>query len=84
MFQEVHGGQGKKVHQLTEDGKGSVEWYSLDDPPNDSELNAVSTDKCSKCGSKKHRTNGCTVDVSKIKCFMRWFRSHRSELSRKD
>ncbi len=69
MFQELHGSQGKKVHQLTEDGKGSVEWYSLDDPSNDSELNAVSGDKCSRCGSKKHKTDSCTVDIAKIKCF---------------
>ena len=44
-------------------------WYSLDDPPNDSELNVGSSDKWSKRGSKKHKKDGCAVDASKIKCF---------------
>ena len=26
-------------------------------------------DRCSKCGSRKHQTNSCTVDLSKTKCF---------------
>ena len=69
LFQEVYGNQGKKVHQLTEESKSGVEWYSLEDPSNESELNAVSGDKCSRCGSKKHKTDSCTVDMSKVKCF---------------
>ena len=30
---------------------------------------AISGDKCGKCGSKKHSTSACTVDLAKIKCF---------------
>ena len=33
------------------------------------ELNAVSGDKCQKCGSKKRRSDACTVDLAKVKCF---------------
>ena len=41
----------------------------MDDPNAEPEANAVSGDKCSKCGSKKHRSDTCTVDLTKIKCF---------------
>ena len=72
LFHETYGSQtqGKKhVHQVTDETKGSAEWYSMDDSNFDPEVNAVSGDKCSKCGSKKHRSDACTVDLSKIKCF---------------
>ena len=38
----------------------------------DDMLHAVGSDgvaKCSKCGSRKHNTSQCTVDLSKTKCF---------------
>ena len=72
LFHETYGSQsqGKKhVHQVTDETKGSAEWFSMDDSNLDPEVNAVSGDKCSKCGSKKHRSDACTVDLSKIKCF---------------
>ena len=62
--------QGKKhVHQVTDETKDNAEWFSMDDPNVEPELNAVSGDKCAKCGSKKHRSDACTVDLAKIKCF---------------
>lgn len=73
LFHETHGSQthGKNnLHQLTDDSKGGADWHSLDDSHLvDHEVDAVSNDKCSKCGSKKHRIDSCAVDVSKIKCF---------------
>ena len=72
LFQELHGtqGQGKKVSQLNESGGYATEWYVFDDSYEEShEVNAVSGDKCTKCGSKKHKSDACTVDLSKIKCF---------------
>ena len=72
LFHETYGSQAhgkKQVHQLTEEAKGSAEWYSLEDSSFDQDLNAISGDKCGKCGSKKHSTSACTVDLAKIKCF---------------
>ena len=72
LFHETYGSQtqGKKhVHQVTDETKGNAEWFSMDDPNLEPEVNAVSGDKCSKCGSKKHRSDACTGDLSKIKCF---------------
>ena len=64
--QDTHG---KRIAQLD----GSVEWYSMD--ATDSawtweHMDAVqNVHKCFKCGSKKHETKDCSVDVSKLKCF---------------
>ena len=72
LFQELHGmqGSGKKLNQVNDVGKHATEWYTFDDThEEDPELNAVSVDKCSKCGSKKHKSDQCTVDLTKIKCF---------------
>ena len=32
-------------------------------------INAVQNGKCTKCGSKKHETKECSVDLSKVRCF---------------
>ena len=32
-------------------------------------MNAVQNGKCTKCGSKKHETKDCSVDLSKVRCF---------------
>ena len=72
LFQELHGmqGPGKKLNQVNDVGKHATEWYTFDDThEEDPELNAVSVDKCSRCGSKKHKSDQCTVDLTKIKCF---------------
>ena len=71
LFHETYGSNAhgrKQVHQVSEE-KGSAEWYSLEDSNFDHEVNAISGDKCAKCGSKKHATGSCTVDLNKIKCF---------------
>ena len=31
--------------------------------------NAVQSGKCPKCGSKKHETKDCSVDLTKVRCF---------------
>ena len=72
LFQELHGtqGHGKRVSQVNELGRHATEWYVFDDPNEENtEVNAVFGDKCTKCGSKKHKSDACTVDLTKIKCF---------------
>ena len=70
LFQELYGNQqhGRKVNQVVAEGGQATEWHTFDDEEG-VELNAVVGDKCSKCGSKKHSTDSCSVDLSKVKCF---------------
>ena len=71
--------QGKvgKVHEVSfspmsngsagEFGAQSTEWFSISDDA--MMVDAVSQGKCGKCGSKKHATSECQVDVTKLTCF---------------
>ena len=70
------GGRDRRVHEVaTSSGAGafgessptSTEWFSIGDDY--SMVDAVSPDKCQKCGSRKHSTSSCHIDLSKTKCF---------------
>ena len=72
MFQEVGQGQSKKVSQLSELDSGfpQTETYRLDTWDDGNwDVSAVGSQKCSKCGSRKHSTNDCVTDMSRVKCF---------------
>ena len=66
LFQEVHGSG--KVSQVF--GGEQTEWYTLEETEEwNAQVNAVSAGKCGKCGSRKHRTEDCVTDLSKVRCF---------------
>ena len=79
MFLEQMGGSsGSKDRRVNEvmqsagsstSGAGSpaTEWFSIGE--DFGTVDAVSTDKCQKCGSRKHSTPHCQIDLSKKKCF---------------
>ena len=72
VFQEVGQGQQKKVNQIFgwDPSSPQAEVYQLDSWDEGSyELSAVGSQKCSKCGSRKHTTADCTTDMAKVKCF---------------
>ena len=54
--------------QFGENTGSQAEVYDLAEQ--DGHIDALGQgDRCSKCGSRKHQTNSCTVDLSKTKCF---------------
>ena len=59
---------GKKVNAVSPDAGTTegTEYYSIDEEWG---VDAVQGDRCSKCGSRKHTSVECTVDLSKTKCF---------------
>ena len=66
----------KTVSQLEPQPEAQLtEWYSIADDGSWENwegygVSAVSEfEKCTKCGSKRHRTSDCTADISRIKCF---------------
>ena len=66
------GAKEKKVFEIGDGGaweqqQGGAEWYNISDEP--MIVDAVTGDKCHKCGSRKHTTPNCQVDMSKVKCF---------------
>ena len=72
VFQEVGQGQQKKVNQIFgwDSSSPQTEVYQLDSWDEGSyELSAVGSQKCSKCGSRKHTTADCATDMAKVKCF---------------
>ena len=65
----------KIVNEVSHDGwqhdwqgeSSGTQWYSLDD---EWHVDSVSSsNKCQKCGSRKHVTESCQVDLSRTKCF---------------
>ena len=62
MFQEFHTKKG--ISQVVD----GAEWY---DVSGDTEyhIEAVQGDRCGKCGSRKHSSESCQVDLAKVKCF---------------
>ena len=66
MFSDL-GVSGKKHFSQVENSEGP-ETYDMTEYDDDM-MYAMAGAQCSKCGSKKHMTDQCTVDVSKIKCF---------------
>ena len=75
MFVEQLATTGTKEKKVFEIGDGAAweqpqsgaEWYNISDEP--MIVDAVTGDKCHKCGSRKHTTPNCQVDMSKVKCF---------------
>ena len=66
LFQDLSPKAGKGVSQLG----SNTEWFWFDDGEEAGLIDAVGSQvKCTKCGSKKHETASCTVDLTKIKCF---------------
>ena len=67
-------GSKKTVSQLEtqwQDEGWNTEWYDIsgEDVWEQSMYSVSDSTKCSKCGSKRHRTSDCSVDLSKIRCF---------------
>ena len=63
-------GKEKRVYEVGDGGaweQGGAEWYSIADEP--MVVDAVTGDKCQKCGSRKHSTSSCQTDLSKVRCF---------------
>ena len=56
---------GKKVNALESSSSGNTEYYSVEEWG----VDTVAEGRCAKCGSRRHGTGSCTVDVSKVKCF---------------
>jgi len=56
---------GKKVNALESSSSGNTEYYSLEEWG----VDTVAEGLCAKCGSRRHGTGSCTVDVTKVKCF---------------
>ncbi|CAL1131196.1 unnamed protein product [Cladocopium goreaui] len=56
---------GKKVNALESSSSGNTEYYSLEEWG----VDTVAEGRCAKCGSRRHGTGSCTVDVTKVKCF---------------
>ena len=50
---------------------GETQWFDMTNGDETWEhgINAVQNGKCTKCGSKKHETKECSVDLSKVRCF---------------
>ena len=50
---------------------GETQWFDMTNGDETWEhgMNAVQNGKCTKCGSKKHETKECSVDLSKVRCF---------------
>ena len=50
---------------------GETQWFDMTNGDETWEhgINAVQNGKCTKCGSKKHETKECSVDLTKVRCF---------------
>ena len=62
----------KKLNQV--EGNGEIEWFDMTHSDENGEwyldaVGGVQNGKCNKCGSRKHTTNSCTVDLSRVKCY---------------
>ena len=76
MFTDLVPLGGKKVSQVThhkeeQQQQQGVEWFDLSENDENWFVDELqgSAQKCGKCGSKKHQTHECSVDLTKIKCF---------------
>ena len=78
LFLEQVGGNGAKERRVNEvssfagspsneAGSSNTEWFLIGDESG--LVDAISTEKCQKCGSRKHTTPNCHIDLSKTKCF---------------
>ena len=53
------------MNALESSSIGNAEYYSLEEWG----VDTVAEGRCGKCGSRRHSTGSCTVDVSKVRCF---------------
>ena len=78
LFLEQMGSSGSKDRRVnevschtggsvSEGGSPNTEWFSIGD--DFGQVHSVSHEKCQKCGSRKHSTPNCQIDLSKTKCF---------------
>ena len=72
----VFGAKDRRVNEVStsaagvsncEAGNLGTEWFSIGDEAE--HVDAISSEKCQKCGSRKHSTANCHIDLSKTKCF---------------
>ena len=58
-----------QVEFVGQDGK--TQWFDMTNTDETWEhgISAVQNGKCTKCGSKKHETKECSVDLTKVRCF---------------
>ena len=72
LFGDSKFGTSKNVSQLVGQGfsQGSEVSQGNDETDPEGGINAVNQGpKCGKCGSRKHSTNDCSTDLSKVRCF---------------
>ena len=76
MFHEIGGSAGspgkRSMMQLAnQNSSHETEYFQIgDQTEGDFDVNALGdSGKCMKCGSKKHMSSECTVDLTKTKCF---------------
>ena len=70
LFSDI--GHVKGLNQVEFVGQdGETQWFDMANGDDTWEhgMNAVQNGKCTKCGSKKHETKECSVDLSKVRCF---------------
>ena len=77
LFLDLNLSPGKKqqvyeVFDMTawdDDGQYECAWHEHDGAWHDVSVSAVSAERCGRCGRKNHKTENCSTDMSKVKCF---------------
>ena len=75
LFQDMYptGNSRKQVAEIQQQQWSDAEWYDLGGGQDtDWHVDAVQGSKCGKCGSRKHDTSNCSVDMAKVEagsCF---------------
>ena len=77
LFLDLNLSPGKKqqvyeVFDMTawdDDGQYECAWPEHDGAWHDVSVSAVSAERCGRCGRKNHKTENCSTDMSKVKCF---------------
>ena len=68
VFAEFH--PKKNLYQVEVAGENAMHYdMSASDGDGNWNLDAVGAMRCGTCGSRKHGTHTCDVDLSKLKCF---------------
>ena len=69
LFQDMYpsGNSKKQVAEIQQQQWSDAEWYDLGGQDTDWHVDAVQGSKCGKCGSRKHETANCSVDMAKVK-----------------
>ena len=71
LFQDMYptGNSKKQVAEIQQQQWSDAEWYDLGGQDADWHVDAMQGSKCGKCGSRKHDTSNCSVDMAKVKCY---------------